>query len=519
MTIAAELPSESPDRVSGSMLLLSLLLAGLAYWLSGRLEFGAGADAEAGRRTLAVTALTAGCWLLRAMPLAAASLLPLVLLPLLGARSVAAVAPAYADPILWLFFGGFVLALAIERCGLHRRFALRVIAAFGGEPRRIVLGFALAAVGLSMWINNTATCLALLPIGWAIVERVGAARLLPPDAQRRFGTALMLAIGYSCSIGGIATPIGTAPNLLFFKVWRDLEQQGAPVVSFVQWIVAFAPLAVLFAVLVQLLLVRVLFPLPKLGTEASRQLVASVTELPPMSSAERRVLCVFATVVALWITRSDVRLSAELQIDGWATRLGLPRIDDGTVALGAALLLFLLPAGGGERRPLMDWGTARRMPFEILLLLGGGVAIASAFTATGVSAALGGVMADALQGVSPWLAVAIVVTFLTFVTEVTSNTAITALSLPLLLSTAVGLGIDPRLLLLPATIAASCAFMFPIATPPNAVVFASGKVSMADMARAGLVCNLLSILLLSVVMWLWVLPWLGVGTGRPAWLR
>jgi sodium-dependent dicarboxylate transporter 2/3/5 len=235
-----------------------------------------------------------------------------------------------------------------------------------------------------------------------------------------------------------------------------------------------------------------------------------------MSTAERRVLLLFGAAVLLWVTRADVQLDGERVLRGWASRLGLQaHVDDGTVAVAIAILAFLVPSAGRGSPRIMDWSTARAMPYEILLLLGGGVAIAGAFSATGLSQALGGAAAPALEGMTPWLAIAATCCLLTFLTEVTSNTAITAIMLPVLSATALSAHIDPRLLLLPATISASCAFMFPIATPPNAVVFASGRVSFGQMARAGVLLNLLGVVLLTAVMWFWVVPLLGIEPGAP----
>ena len=507
----------------------------LAVWqLSAGLQFADPASAHRGRLALAVTTLTAACWLLEAMPLAAASLLPLALLPLLAVQPVGEVAAAYAHPILWLFFGGFVLALAIERCGLHRRLALRVIALLGLDARRLVLGFLAAALLLSMWINNTAVALMLLPIGMALSRRVQDEGVLDATAGRRFGLCLMLAIAYGSSLGGMATPIGTAPNLLFFSSWNQLVQRGAPPLSFLQWMLAFAPFALGFGLIAWLMLVRVVFPLPALPRQAlprsapslpaaragggvGAALLAEVRTLPRMTSGERRVLLLFGAAVLLWVTRADVNLDGERVLHGWAWHLGLGRhVDDGTVAVLIAILAFLVPSAGRGSPRLMDWAAARAMPYEILLLLGGGVAIAGAFSATGLSMALGGAAAPALQSLPPWLAIAATCCLLTCLTEVTSNTAITAIMLPVLSATALNAQIDPRLLLLPATISASCAFMFPIATPPNAVVFASGQVTFGQMARAGVLLNLLGVVLVTALMWLWVVPLLGIAPDGPA---
>jgi sodium-dependent dicarboxylate transporter 2/3/5 len=519
-----EMPNEERDRLHWPMLLIAIGLAVATWVLTGSLvgerEPGGPSLSPQGRAALAVTVLTAACWLLRAMPLAAASFLPLALFPTFGVTTMKQASTAYADPILWMFFGGFVLALAIERCGLHRRVALRVVGWIGAAPRRLVLGMLAASTLLSMWINNTATTLALLPIGWALVERVSHAGALSDRDARRFGIAMMLGIAYGASVGGVATPIGTAPNLLFFSVWRPFVDAGAPPFAFLDWLLAFVPFAVGFSFLIWIVLTRILFRLPATAGEGSARLLDDVANLPPMSSAEKRVAALFALAVIAWVTREDVSFGDGHVIAGWASRVGAPEIKDGTVAIGIAILAFLIPGGGRGSPPLMDWATARRIPFEILFLLGGGVAIADALGGTGASAVFGAALAPVLDDVPAWLAVGIVVAFLTFLTEVASNTAITALMLPLLLETARQAGLDPRLLLLPATIAASCGFMMPIGTPPNAIVYATGKVTMREMAWAGIWLNLASIVTLTAVMWFWALPLLGIDPNvRPTWLK
>jgi sodium-dependent dicarboxylate transporter 2/3/5 len=494
----------------------------LAWLSTADLPFPDGKPAGPGRMALAVTVLTAGCWLLRALPLAAASLLPLALFPVLHVQSTRQVAAAYADPILWMFFGGFIIALAIERCGLHRRMALRVIGMVGARPRRLVLGFVLAATAISMWINNTATTLMLFPVTLAIVARFEAEGLLPGAARRRFGVALLLGIAYGASIGGVGTPIGTAPNLLFFKNYAALEQAGAPPFAFLDWMLAFVPFALVFALIAWSVLVHLCFRLPDVDAAAGRRIVAEVAALPRMTSAERRTLALFLLAVILWLTRGDVRLGGGTTFAGWGSRLAGEEgyVQDGAVAVLVAILLFAVPRGGGERGALLDWATARRMPYAILLLMGGGVAIAGAFESTGLDRALGAVTAPELTRISPFWAVALTTLFMTVLTEITSNTAITALMLPLLHAAAQAAHVDPRLLMLPATIAASCGFMLPIGTPPNAIAYSSGRVSIGEMARAGVVLDVLSAIVLTLVFWFWALPLLGIDPyASPAWLK
>ncbi|MDP6930607.1 MAG: DASS family sodium-coupled anion symporter, partial [Planctomycetota bacterium] len=472
------------------------------------------------RRALAVTVLTVSAWLLQAMPLAPASLIPLALFPLCGVQSMAMVAPSYAHPILWLFFGGFIIALAIEKCGLHRRIALRVISFIGLRPRRLVLGFLMSGLLLSMWISNTATTLMLLPIGGALIDRVKREGIMSGEAADRLAVVLMLGIAYGCSVGGTASPIGTFPNLLYLQEYSKFE--GAPAFSFFSWMLAFAPFAIFFGLVIWALLVYVIHRLPAGSAEAGASIKAEAASMAPMASSERRVLCLFLAAVVLWITRGDMEFGDGLVIQGWVSRMGLPHkfVTDGSVAVTLAILAFLIPGGGRGSERLMDWETARRLPWEILFLLAGGVAIAAAFRETGLGVAIGAATAPLLEGVSPLLAVIGVTLFITFLTEVTSNTAITAIMLPILAATASGAGLDPRVLMLPATIAASCAFMFPIATPPNAIVYSSNRVSMRQMGRTGFFLNLTSVLVVIMVFWIWVFPLLGVDPGIvPEWAK
>ncbi|MHC4077333.1 MAG: SLC13 family permease [Planctomycetota bacterium] len=504
-------------------LFLGVVLGAVAFWLSGYLTFPT-EDAYPGRMALAVTVLTATCWLSQCLPLAPASLIPLALMPLLGVAPMSQVAPAYADPILWLFFGGFVLALAIQRWNLHRRIALTVIAKVGLRPRRLVLGFMLAGLALSMWISNTGTSLMLLPIGIALIDRLDKGGMLDREALPGFGVALMLGIAYGCSVGGTATPIGTGPNLLFLSRYERLEQVGAPPITFLDWMVLFVPFAILLGLLIWAILVFVLYRLPKGSARAGEVIHEELRKMGRMSSAERRVLVLFGIAVLLWVTRrggwADLLGLEVLQQTGAGTTMTIQFTADGTVALLVAICAFLVPSGGRGSPTLMNWQTARQLPWEILILLGGGIAIADAFKETGLSVALAGLLRPAVDALSPILAIALIVLLVTFLTEVTSNTATTALMLPLLASMAHGTGQDPRMFMLPAAIAASCAFMLPIATPPNAVVFSSGRVTMGQMARCGVLLNFVSVAVITLWAWIWLFPLLGVDPGAtPAWWK
>ncbi len=502
---------------------IGLVFAGL----STLLPFDAAARPTAAAAVLGVTAMTTACWLTGAMPIGAASMLPVVLLPLLGAVPMDAVVRGYGHPILWLFGGGFALAQAIEKWGLHRRLALRVVAFVGPDPRRLVLGFFLCATAISLWINNTSVALMLLPIGWAIVDRTLASELLPLPAGRNFGAAIMLAIAYGASIGGMGTPIGTAPNALFFGNYAPLVAAGAPTLTFLQWMVAFLPFVFALTVVFAWLLTSFVLPLPKGRLPGGAVLLTEARNLGPMSSAERRVGWLFAAAVAAWVTRADVRLADDLVLRGWASWLRPAGqtgdfVPDGVVAVAVAVAAFLIPAGNGARpgARLLDWETVRRLPFDILFLLGAGMALADAFEPCGLSRAFGALLAPLIGSVPPLVLVAVCSAVILLLSEVASNTAIAALFLPILKQGALAADLDPRLLMLPATLAASCGFMLPIATPPNTIVFASGHVRVGQMVRAGFVLDVLSIVLLVLFLWFWAFPWLSIDPGaKPTWVK
>jgi sodium-dependent dicarboxylate transporter 2/3/5 len=480
------------------------------------------------RLTLAATVWIAAWWISGAIPLGATSLLPLVLFPTLGVLPMARTAASYADQNVFLFLGGFIIALGIQRWGLHRRIALHIIHAVGSSPPRVVLGFMVASAFLSMWISNTATALMMLPIALAVISAMedGAAG----GRQRAFAVSLLLGVAYAASIGGLATPIGTPPNISFLRI-LEILYPSAPTISFAGWLVAFGPLVAIFLPLAWLVLTRVAFPLRDLAPVAARAtLREELRSLGRMAPAERRMLWVFVATASLWITRADLDLGS-WRLTGWAgwiERLAGPpfeaaTIHDATVAIAMAILTFLLPAGRDDRgnpRALMDWSTARRLPWDILLLFGGGFALAAAYEASGLSAHLATAFATQVHGAPPLLLVAASCLLLTLLTEVTSNTATTQVLLPVLAGVAAAMEVHPLLVMLPATLSASCAFMLPIATPPNAIVFGSGRLGMTDMVRAGLWLNLLGVVLITAVFLLWSAPILGLDLSVvPAWAQ
>ena len=401
-------------------------------------------------------------WVFEPVPIPITSLLPLALLPLFGVLTPAQVGAAYGSPLVLLLMGGFMLSKAMEHSGAHRRVALEMVRLCGDkDQRRLVIGFMLAAALLSMWISNTATTLMLLPVATAVLAQH------PKDG---LAAALFLGIAYAASIGGIATPIGTPPNLVFMEVYG---QQTGATPGFVEWMSWGLPVVILLLPAAALWLTRDLGGLP----------APSVPPVGPWQPAERRTLLVFALTATLWITRQE-------PFGGWSQWLALPAANDASVALLAVVTLFLIPDGRGGR--LLTWEAAEKIPWGVLILFGGGIAIAKAFDQSGLGRAMG----EAIAGIGAWplwLALLLICASVTFMTEMTSNTATTVLLMPVLAVAGIAAGIDPALLMVPAAMSASCAFMLPVATAPNAIVYGSGRVSAPQMARTGLVVNLIGI--------------------------
>ena len=415
-------------------------------------------------------------WLSEAISIYVTALLPLAVLPLAGVRSMADTAAPYAHPLIFLFLGGFILALALERWDLHRRFALFVLRLVGVSPRRLVAGFMLAAALLSMWITNTATAIVMLPMALSIIA------LLPPSALRqRFGICLLLGIAYAASIGGIGTIVGTTPNLFAASFIRS--ELGYDI-SFAQWMSIGIPLVVVLLPLVWLLMTRVLLPLPD-------QLPGGQIDLDTVAAPWQRgavlTLLIFAATALAWIS---LPLLNRLP--------GLGQLTDTGIAVMAAIALFTLPVDVGRRQFLLDWETAVRVPWGVLLLMGGGLSLAAAIGGTGVTQ----LVAQSLAGMDRWsplLVTLAIVALIVFLTELTSNIATTTALVPMIAALGVALGMEPLKLVIPATMAASCAFMLPVATPPNAVIFGARLLSIPQMARVGFWVNLVAIVAVTLV--------------------
>jgi len=514
----------SVEQVHGWRVLVAIGIGLVCWWLGHYLPFPEQPDqlppgqreyGPAACRLLFVVGLTTSSWLLAAMPIAAASLIPLALLPMLGVQSTAILTSGYGHPILWLFGGGFVLAQAVERCSLHRRMALNIVAALGPYPRRLILGFCLSATLGSMWISNTAVALLLLPIGAVLVRRTAELGELSPKLQSNFGAAIMCAIAFGATIGGMGSPIGTAPNALFFANYEPLVEQGKEPVSFLLWLLAFAPFAVILSFGASQVLARFALRMPKERFSRGDELLQEARSLPRWSKAEKRTALLFGAAVLLWMTRGDLPLGEGDVLHGWAHYL-VPTgerdrfLADGSVAVFIAILAFLIPSGTGDNQRLCDWETARQMPFDLLLLLGAGIAMAQAFGPTGLSAAFGELLRPMIGSMHPVLLILTIIVAVSLLSEVASNTAVATLALPIVREGAIAANMDPLVLMLPVVIGASCSFMLPISTPPNTIVFASRQIRFGQMARAGVGLNLLSALVLLPVLWFWALPLCGV---------
>ena len=463
---------------------------------------------SAGRATAAIAVWMAVWWMSEAIPVYATALLPLALLPLTGAADMRGAATPYGHELIFLFLGGFILALGMERWNLHRRIALTVLRRVGTEPSHMVGGFLLVTAALSMWVSNTATAVMMLPIAVSVIELVvprGNALAVESDDDeaRDFAVSLLLAVAYGASLGGIATLIGTPPNLFmasYVKTHLGVE------IGFARWMLVGLPLALVFLALTWWLLTRVLFPV-RLEIAGGRRVVArALAALGPLGRGEKLVGGVFLATAAAWIGRP---LLVDLELGGMRPLAGLT---DPGIAILAALTLFLLPVDREKRVFAMDWPTAARLPWGLLLLFGGGLSLASAIRENGVGEWLGHQVVG-LAGWPTWVLVLAVTALVIFLTELTSNTATTATLIPILAALAPGLNVAPTLLIVPAALAASCAFMLPVATPPNAIVFGSGHVSIPQMCRAGWWLNLIGVGLITLTAYLLALPILGTMGG------
>ncbi|WP_302139653.1 SLC13 family permease [Halomonas alkalicola] len=470
-------------------LFLGPLAAALLLWMEAPADMPAAAW-----QVVALTAWMAVWWVLEPVPIAVTALLPVALLPLLGVGTIHSVAAPYANPLIFLFLGGFLLAEAIQRWGLHRRIAMLVLRVSGSRPDRLVAGFMLATAALSMWVSNTATAALMVPIGLsvlAMLERQGGA-----GASHHMALTLLLGIALAANIGGMGTLIGTPPNALLAGFMG--ESYGIEI-GFAQWMAVAVPPSLLLLALAWWLLTRWVYPVERREVPGVAEMLADqARDLGRMTRPEQRVAAIFALVALAWITRP--------LLEG---ALGLELSDAGIAIIGA-LLLFVVPARWRQRQFLMDWESAKHLPWGVLIMVGGGLSLGTAIEESGLAA----VVAEGLGvfGSWPtWTMVAMVALAVMLMSHVTSNTATAAAILPLTASLTVSLGASPLLLSVPVAMAASCAFMLPVATPPNAVVFASGRLSVAEMVRAGALISVAALVVITLVVFALAMPLLGFG--------
>ncbi len=475
----------------------------------------AGARPEA-MRAAAVTLLMAIWWISEALPISATALVPMAAFPLLGVLDSASTAENYGHNYVLMLLGGFFLAKAIELQHLHRRIALNTLRILGHSRRRIILSFMIATAFLSMWIANVAVTLLMLPIAMALVAQESETDASPTQ----FGLALMLSIAYAASIGGTGTLIGTPPNMVFAGMVKSLYK-SAPEISFLDWMTLGVPLVLLLLPVTWLYLIRY-FRVGGTFAGSHEVIARHLRELGRMSTGEKRVLAVFVFTALGWVFRKKFALGPVV-IPGWSDLLGVGEyVHDATVALTATLLLFIIPSGvidgSGENRRLLDWKAAESVPWGVVVIVGGGYAIARSFSETGLAEWIGSEVTF-LSGLPTFVVLLAVVFMVTFLTEINSNTATANIFLPVLATMALANGAHPFLFMVPATIACSCAFCLPSGTGTNAVVFASGKVTIPEMAKCGFLLNFISIAVVTLVVYLVAVPLFGLGGAVPAWAK
>lgn len=498
------------------------VLAGICYvslptsYASGEeiVEFG-----SRGRATTAVMIWMATWWLTEAIHISATALLPLVLLPTFAIATIREAAAPYADPMIFLFLGGFLLALSMQRWGLGKRIALLMLRLVGPNPVRLVAGFMFVTAVFSAFVSNTATAAMMLPIATSVIGLIESRRAKQADADvlgqdddgagENFGASLLLGIAYSASVGGVATIIGSPPNaVLVGFIGEQIAEPYRADISMAQWLLIGGPLSLMFLPVVLFVLTKLLFPARVDQIEGARELIdKEIGELGPPSRGEWATFIVFVCTATLWVARPWlVEIEKHVGSTGFSA---FSELKDAGIAILAGLVLFVIPVDSKKGQFVMDWKTAEQLPWGILILFGGGLSLAAAVQSSGVAEFIGH-QARFLTGLHPMILVLAICSGMVLLTELTSNTAATASLVPVLAAIAAGLGVHPYLLVFPATLAASFAFMLPVATPPNAIIFGSGRVTMAQMVKAGIWLNAIGILLATTATALLVGPVLGI---------
>ncbi len=447
----------------------------------------------------AVAVLMAILWITEAIPLAATSLIPLVFFPLLAILPGEEIAGAYINSVIFLFLGGFLIAIAMEKWGLHKRIALKIITIFGGTPNSIIIGFMFASAFLSMWISNTATAVMMLPIALSIIIKIEEE--FGKEKALNFSRSLLLSIAYACSIGGMSTLIGTPPNLALIRIYKIIYP-NAPEITFGSWMMLGLPVAILMLIFAAFLITKVFYKIDKTIIIDKQFISDEYKKLGSASFEEKIIGTIFITTALLWIFRTDLNFGFII-ITGWSSLFSFPSyIDDGTIAITMALILFLIPSKDiTNKRTILGLGAFEKVPWSIILLFGGGFALASGFSHSGLSDYIGNRL-SILSDYNTIIMIVAVAFTMNFLTELTSNTATTQMILPILAAVSVAIGVHPLLLMITATLSASMAFMLPVATPPNTIIFASRRIKVIDMVKAGFTLNLVGVLTVSLLVYL-----------------
>lgn len=440
---------------------------------------------DAPRAVLAVTVFVATWWITEAIPIPATSLIPLVLLPLTGGTDEKVASSAYADPIVFMYMGGFIIALAIEKWSLHKRIAMTIISMMGSNSNRIILGTMIATSFISMWISNAATALMMLPIALALIQEIKEAQFLKPESAHKFGKALLLTVAYSASIGGLATLIGSVPNAVFAAIAASSLDRK---VSFLQWMIFALPVTIILLVVLYFMMTKWLFKIEDADKISSDFAKKALHDLGPMSNEEKLTGMVFLFVSLLWI--------------GGNLLPEVLHLSDTVIAILGAVLLFLIPAKS-KKGGLLIWDDMSKLPWGILLLFGGGLSLAAAFEDSGLTKWFGG-MLGVVKPLPMILIVIVLTTAILFLTEVMSNTAVSNMLMPISIGFAAAISRDPFIIMGIVALSSTCAFMLPISTPPNAAVFSSDELEMKDMVRAGFILNIFAIIIISLFAYFWL---------------
>lgn len=451
--------------------------------------------------TLAIALLMAVWWITELIPIAVTSLLPVILFPMLGIIDANQIASSYFNDVIFLFLGGFLIALSIEKWGLHERIAIRILLLTGFSPGRILFGFMLATASLSMWISNSATAMMMIPILLPVIKSLSDK--LEPGQMKNVSAGLLLGVAYAASAGGIATLVGTPPNLAFARIYSITFPELEPV-SFAQWFFFAFPLAVIITSVIWTYLYLRFIKTQAGSVKIDKSLIKQkYLNLGKIRKEEKVILITFVALCVLWMTRASIQIGS-LKIPGWSELFPEPKfITDGVVAIFMSVFLFIYPSKSGKSKRIMTWDTAKEIPWDIILLFGGGFALTEGFSSSGLSGYIQSQLGF-LSGFHPFVIILGIALFITFLTELTSNTATINMTLPILAGVASATHIHPLLLMIPATISASMAFMLPIATPPNAIVFSTGKVSISTMASTGFWINIIMAVIISIYSYLFL---------------